>query len=254
VLAAFAGHGIQPEGSKEAYFCPYDADQAVFDHGGKKVADWDLDNAMLPLSEVIVSLRASGAEAKAILVDACRNDPKTGRGRGFGTEFKCRGPAREPGVAPELFPGERAWEDKHWDHGAFFHHVLKGIRDGKGAVEGHVTANSLAAYVSRAVRSDVPAIIGGGATQRPHAIINGEVDFLVELDVPAKPEMKVEPRAAARSRSLDLGGGVKLDLVYIPAGTCTMGSDKSRDPDAYDDELPAHESRSRSRFTSGSTR
>jgi formylglycine-generating enzyme required for sulfatase activity len=43
-------------------------------------------------------------------------------------------------------------------------------------------------------------------------------------------------------RKLDLGGGVKMDLVLIPAGSFSMGSDKSKDSDAIDDKLraPAH--------------
>jgi formylglycine-generating enzyme len=231
VLAAFAGHGIQPELSKEAFFCPYDSDQAIFDRNGRKEADWDMQKTMLPLSEVIVNLKACGAESKAILVDACRNDPKTGRGRGFGTEFNAGDLPENLALMLSCSKGERAWEDKKWDHGAFFHHVLKGLRDGKGAIDGHVTANSLAAYVSRAVRTDVPVIIGGGATQKPHTIINGEVDFLIKLDVEPKVDPKVEVREPkpGEERDFDVGNGVKMRFCWVPGsnGKFKIGSSKA---------------------------
>ena len=262
VLAAFAGHGIQPEGSKEAYFCPYDSDQSIFERDGKKEADWDLKNSMLPLTEVILNLRASGAEGKAILVDACRNDPKTGRGRGFGTEFNVGDLPENLALLLSCSRGERAWEDVSWKHGAFFHHVLKGLREGKGAVEGYVTANSLAAYVTRAVRTDVPEIIKGGATQRPHAIINGEVDFLIKLDSGPKPEPKVgpseikldsrpkpEPKVGpseppsqkepkpGEERVFDFGNGVKMTFCWIPGtnGKARLGSHQGEDKREVDE-------------------
>ncbi len=219
VLAAFAGHGIQPEESKEAYFCPYDADQDVFERNGRKEADWDITGTMLPLSEVLTELRACGAESKAILVDACRNDPKTGRGRGFGTQFNAGDLPENLALLLSCSRGERAWEDQEWGHGAFFHHVLTGIRDKRGAIDGHVTANSLIAYVNRAVREDVPRVIGGGATQRPHAIINGEVDLQITL-----------PKARRGGEVVENSLGMKL--VVIPAGEFQMGGETVEDLEA----------------------
>ncbi len=228
VLAAFAGHGIQPEESKEAYFCPYDANQDVFDRNGRKEADWDLAGTMLPLSEVLMELRACGAESKAILVDACRNDPKTGRGRGFGTQFNAGDLPENLALLLSCSRGERAWEDQEWGHGAFFHHVLTGIRDRRGAMDGHVTAHSLIAYVNRAVREDVPRVIGGGATQRPHSVINGDVDLQIAL-----------PKAAAPKPAATFENSLGMKFRLIPKGTFQMGAPKSEGGE--DDEQPVHE-------------
>ncbi|HHM12237.1 MAG TPA: hypothetical protein ENJ16_01690, partial [Planctomycetaceae bacterium] len=223
-LAAFAGHGIQPEDSKEAYFCPYDATQAVFDRNGKKVADWDLQNSMLPLSEILAELRASGAQSKVLLVDACRNDPKTGRGRGFGTGFNVGDLPENLALMLSCSKGERAWESPQWKHGAFFYHVLEGIGAGRARLDGRVTADSLTAYVADAVRRDVPQFIGGGATQRPHTIVNGFVDLMI-------PDRLMRPELITNS--------IGMQLRLIPAGEFWMGSpesEKGRD----DDEGPRH--------------
>jgi sulfatase modifying factor 1 len=235
VVVALAGHGIQPEAGKEAYFCPFDAGQKLFN--GK--ADWDLNGSTLKLSEVIEHLKCCGAESKALLVDACRNDPKTGRGRGFGTNFNVGDLPDNLAVLLSCSKGEKAWEDKMWGegHGAFFYHVLQGL-NGKAAIEGHVSANTLAGYVKRAVKNDVSVVVGGGATQNPHTIINGDVDFLI---VPAKveqsnlgtkpPDAKVELKEPkpGEERTFDIGNGVKMKFCWIPGtnGKATLGSPRT---------------------------
>lgn len=37
-----------------------------------------------------------------------------------------------------------------------------------------------------------------------------------------------------------MGNGIEMEMLRIPAGEFLMGSDKTKDPDAYDDELPQH--------------
>ena len=47
-------------------------------------------------------------------------------------------------------------------------------------------------------------------------------------------------QGSARQKIEDLGNGIKLEMVYIPGGTFTMGSPES-EKDSYDDERPQHD-------------
>ena len=64
-LVAFAGHGLQPEGSKEAYFVPYDAKQRLLKPDEKDKQPWDTES-LVPLSEVIGHLRQFGRIAAVV--------------------------------------------------------------------------------------------------------------------------------------------------------------------------------------------
>jgi formylglycine-generating enzyme required for sulfatase activity len=221
LVVGLAGHGIQPEGDRDAYFCPYDAGQKVIDAGGKKQADWDTAT-MLPLSEVLAYLKVSPVGAKALLVDACRNDPKSGRGRGFGSSLNVGDFPRNLAVLLSCSEGQRSFEDRKWRHGAFFYHVLEGLRD-KAVRKGKVTALTLGAYVKDAVEEEVPEVIGGGAKQRPQLLISGHVDFQVTREKVVKAEGKA------------ITNSIGMKLVRIPAGKFHMGS-PTDEPDRYADE------------------
>src|SRR5262245_33590550 len=175
VLVGLAGHGVQPEGSDEAYFVPFDARQKVVTRDGKEVNDWDYDS-MVSLSKVLAHLKASPAGAKALLVDACRNDPMAGRGRGFGSNLKLSELPKNLAVLLSCSEGERSFEHADWGHGAFFFHVMKGI-DEQLSRKKRVTALGLALYVKENVSEAVPEKFKGGARQNPHPLINNDVDF-----------------------------------------------------------------------------
>src|SRR5262249_35584965 len=61
VVIAFAGHGVQFEGSEESYLCPTDA----------RIDDRD---SLISLSEVYALMANSPAQVKVLLLDCCRND------------------------------------------------------------------------------------------------------------------------------------------------------------------------------------
>jgi formylglycine-generating enzyme required for sulfatase activity len=257
VLIALAGHGVQPTGAKESYFCPLDA----------KPKD---ANTLLPLGGLIDELTDSGAGVKLLLVDACRNDPDPGRGRGVDGS---RVEALPKGVAA-LFScsaGQRAFETKRagGGHGVFFHFVLEGLRGGAGKNDrGEVTWSRLAEYVEEHVEAKVPEWISSEARQVPHEVKNlsGRSPALLALrDAPREPEPgRVE---GARPKPLDCTGesgvdaadvrdaqkawarylgrnveetitiadGVEMTFVLIPPGKFRMGSPEE-EKDRSDDE------------------
>jgi TPR repeat protein len=154
VLLAFAGHGLQFDGHRDAFFCPSDA---------KPFAEQTA--TLVSLAQVFNELEQSYAGAKLLLVDACRSDPKLGRGvngdnapratRGVGVLFSCAA-------------GERAWEHEKYQHGIFFHFVLEGLRGKAKNSKGLVTFTSLSDYVSTEVAQTVEKLIGEGAKQSPN--------------------------------------------------------------------------------------
>ncbi|MCL1472725.1 bifunctional serine/threonine-protein kinase/formylglycine-generating enzyme family protein [Argonema antarcticum] len=58
---------------------------------------------------------------------------------------------------------------------------------------------------------------------------------LAQISFPQSPQIK----SLSQSFTEDLGNGVKLDMVYIPAGTFTMGA-PSTEKESNDDERPQH--------------
>ncbi len=154
VLVGLAGHGVQFESDKDAYFCPSDAKPL------KTKSD-----TLLPLSKVYEELDGCFAGMKVLLVDACRNDPTAGRGVGADTA-----PRPPQGVAAifSCKAGQRAFEVEKYKHGVFFHHVLTGLRGEAADKKGRVTFAGLAAHVGAEVPNDVTTLIGGGAVQTPN--------------------------------------------------------------------------------------
>jgi uncharacterized caspase-like protein len=83
VLIALAGHGMQFEGEKDAYFCPTDARPFK-----------DRTDSLVSLGGMYRQLEQSFAGVKVLLVDACRDDPDAGRGtRGVNADNSPRPPS-----------------------------------------------------------------------------------------------------------------------------------------------------------------
>src|SRR4051794_11818752 len=62
VLVVLSGHGLQPDGTKDSYFCPANGEPGKVE-------------TLLSLTQMYRHLDDSGAGVKLLLVDACRNDP-----------------------------------------------------------------------------------------------------------------------------------------------------------------------------------
>ena len=185
VLVALAGHGLQFDGDKDAHFCPRDAKPFP-----------DRTDTLVSLQGLYGQLEECGAGAKLLLVDACRNDPKGGRGRGA----TGAGVPTPRGLCAvySCSPGERAYEHKALGHGVFFHHVLEGLKEKARDADGEVTVDSLALYVVKQVPRRVPDLVGGGARQTP--ILNRS-----EL-TGGSPVLLAKAGAAAGGRTPEVAG------------------------------------------------
>ena len=73
VVLAFAGHGLQFDGTADAFFCPSDARPFK-----------DETETLVSLKALYERMEKSFAGMKVLLVDASRNDPDASRGRGAG--------------------------------------------------------------------------------------------------------------------------------------------------------------------------
>jgi hypothetical protein len=191
VIIAFAGHGLQFAKQKDAYFCPVDARPFA-----------ESADSLVSLGRLYQELDDSFADVKVLLVDACRNDPAADRGaRGIDADSAPRPPS---GVAA-LFScraGERAFEHPKYQHGVFFHHLLKGLEGEAQNKKGNVTFASLAEYVQEQVSADVPKLIGDGAKQSPNmkADLSGPSATLI-----AKPAAPAKV-PAGKGALTELGG------------------------------------------------
>src|SRR5262249_16471376 len=108
--------GLQFDDPPDSYFCPTDA------HPSKP-------ETLVSLSRLYGVLDKCEAGVKFLLVDACRNDPRSKGRKGVDGDS----PPRQPKNTAALFscsPGQRSFEHEAWGHGAFFFTVLDGLRPG----------------------------------------------------------------------------------------------------------------------------
>jgi formylglycine-generating enzyme required for sulfatase activity len=213
-VLAFAGHGLQFQGAADAYFCPADARPFA-----------DEAATMVSVSQVYRELEKSFAGVKVLFVDACRNDPDPGRGRGVDGD---NSPPPPKGVAA-LFScsaGEKAYEHRELRHGVFFHSVLDGLRGKASDGDGKVTWDALQAHVC----SQVPELM------KTHLPDRAQQPNL-KADLVGSPPALLRVVAAAPGRSVTNSIGMKL--VRIDAGEFQMGS-PDEDAEADADEKPPH--------------
>lgn len=95
MIVCLAGHGIQPLGSDDSYFCPLDANPTIKEiktsERTKNVAA--SPETLISVADVLKTLDDSGVGFKLLLVDACRERPERPRPEGSGP-CECGGPAR----------------------------------------------------------------------------------------------------------------------------------------------------------------
>jgi sn-glycerol 3-phosphate transport system substrate-binding protein len=175
IIIGLAGHGIQPLGSDDSFFCPADANPVIRN-------DKPVDPArLISIGELLAMLSDSGIGHKLLLVDACRNDPSARSARHRGVDHvNVSALPSQTGVLLSCSQGEFSFEEKSLGstgglkgHGVFFYHVIEGLKGAAKDGRSQVTWDGLGSYV----RTEVPQTVGrlfgkDGGEQSPNAIGN----------------------------------------------------------------------------------
>ena len=204
ILVCLAGHGLQFDKGRGAFFCPRDANPSE-----------DRTDTLVSLAGVFKLMDDSGAGVKLMLVDACRDDPKATRGidasairvpKGVASLFSCSA-------------GERAYEVEKYRHGAFFYHVLEVLRGKHPKAlnkNGEVTWDGLQLVVRDLVSDAVPEVVGDGARQTPthNAVeLSGKSPALLKIGAAAGGTEEDGSAEFAKGLAAFLGKAGKIDYA-----------------------------------------
>jgi TPR repeat protein len=146
VLLAFAGHGLRFNDTPGSYICPLDAKPAA-----------DGIDTLISVDSLCEKLGKCSAAGKILLIDACRNGPKSDLASGIEGD-KVKVPA---GVLAmfSCSAGERSIEHKELKHGVFFHQVLEGLKGKAGDGNDAITFASLAQHVGKEVPKEAKKLM-----------------------------------------------------------------------------------------------
>jgi formylglycine-generating enzyme required for sulfatase activity len=173
LLVAFAGHGIERNG--QAYLLPSSA---------RIYGDVELlQDTSISVTRMKDAIRAVGVRQVVLLLDACRNDPASGRSdsinpltgsytRGF--DFNERNSAVTAFAtiyATEV--GQRAYEYKEKRQGYFTWALVEGLQGAAANKHGEVTLSQLIRHVQESVPKRVLLDLGRSVTQKPFAVVEG---------------------------------------------------------------------------------
>jgi len=193
LLVAFSGHGIEVE--EQAFLLGADARL----NEDLKV----LKDTAISWSEVMDYIADSGANQVVMLLDACRNDPRSGRSTPRPnriTQIYSRGMSlnaqkRKISVYAKLLAtskGEQAWEDAEKGQGFFMGAVVEGLSGAAANDDGKVTLAGLITYIKSEVAMRARR---KGLTQNPfEEILNYDSGQLVISKT--EPRQKPAPAAA----------------------------------------------------------
>ena len=143
----FSGHGIVNDGSS-----------FLLAANSNTVTQDTLEMSAVPLDRVSKILSSVKAQQLLTVIDACRNNPETGRSGednvltdDFSKGFKIRRSSSggQPSVSATLYAcnvGERAYEWADKGHGVFSYYLLEGLNGEAVNSQGEVTVTTLAEY------------------------------------------------------------------------------------------------------------
>jgi len=173
LVVAFAGHGIERNG--QAYLLPSNARI----HGDLEL----LQETSISVTRMKDAIRAVGVGQVLLFLDACRNDPASGRSdtvnpltdaytRGF--DFDLRN--REVSAFATLYAtqvGNRAYEYQEKRQGYFTWALVEGLKGEAANERGEVTLSRLIRHVQDAVPKRVLLDLGRSVSQKPFAVVEG---------------------------------------------------------------------------------
>jgi sulfatase modifying factor 1 len=237
-LVVFTGHGLQPLGMKESFFCPQDADPELLEKNGGSVPA--KPETLIGVNWALTQVHKKGYATTMVMVDACRDDPRAdsikGGRKSAGIQTVVFDVPDQAGLLLSCSRREYSWEVEGLGGqgaGAFLHHVIEGLEGAAVDKQGRITWSRLQAYVEETVPQTVSEKIKDGASQTPsHQARFEGVAVLGSLS--AKPlvwpfdESTAKAGQAAWAKSLGKPvvekNSIGMELVVIPPGTFMMGS------------------------------
>jgi hypothetical protein len=173
LVVAFAGHGVERNG--QAYLLPSNARI----HGDIEL----LQETSISVTRMRDSIKAVGVGQALIFLDACRNDPASGRSdsvnpltdaymRGFNFDVRNR----EVTAFATLYAtevGKRAYEYKEKRQGYFTWALVEGLQGAAADERGEVTLSRLIRHVQETVPKRVLLDLGQSVSQKPFAVVEG---------------------------------------------------------------------------------
>jgi uncharacterized caspase-like protein len=162
-LFAFSGHGGQRGtglGARQ-YLVTYDSTADDAEPG-------------YPLKEIAQALNGAGAAHKMMFIDACRDlTASSSKGAPALSSFRELMQAEGTKIFFSTAPGQQSFEDAKEKNGYFTHYLLEGLNGKAASPDGLVTFDSLAKWVSAALKADP------NVDQVPYWNQNASGDFYV---------------------------------------------------------------------------
>ncbi len=194
LLVAFSGHGIEVEG--QAFLLGADARL----NDDLKV----LRDTAIGWTDMMEYIADSGVGQVVMLLDACRNDPRSGKSaprpnritqlysRGVGLKtYKSKITGYAKLLATSM--GEQAWEDAEKRQGFFMGAIVDGLKGAAANEDGKVTLASLIKYTKNEVTQRARR---RGLTQAPsEEILNYDTDQIVIAEFETKTKTAVSTPA-----------------------------------------------------------
>jgi formylglycine-generating enzyme len=262
VLVVFSGHGLQPSGATQPFFCPLDANPTTktvyVERDGQSLPTQQLvePHTLVGLGDLLADLKSSGVGRKLVLVDACRDAPTTKGSKGVTTVSLDLLPS-SCSLLMSCTDGEQSFESEKLGtggRGVFLNAVIEGFEGKAVDSKGDVSWGRLVVHVTESVPESMRTLYGESRQQTPHEVKNlsGNV-VLAGRSMPLfkTPKPPVSPKrpdpldatrpctpsevkavqqawAKALGKPMVERNSVQMDMVLLPPGDFWMGSDETK--------------------------